>query len=315
MNLSHAYGVPPSREEAIALLHRALDLGVTHFDTAALYGFGRNEALLGDALKSQRDRVFIASKCGMTGVDGKRAIDGRPATLKRTCDEALGRLQTDRIDLYYLHRWDKSVPIADSVGALADLVRAGKIMAIGLSEVSAQTLRRAHAIHAISAVQSEYSLFTRNAEFGVLDACRELGVAYVAFSPLARGLLGGSLPTRFAEGDIRRGLPRFNPPHLQANLALVQAFASLAREHSIAPAALALAWLLDTAPCIVPIPGTTSLAHLEQNTTGRSFPLAPELRAQIEALINNDTVDGPRYPAATAGEIDTETSPAETPHH
>jgi aryl-alcohol dehydrogenase-like predicted oxidoreductase len=168
MNLSHAYGTPPPPEQAGKLLLRALDHGITFFDTAALYGFGNNETLLGNVLKPHRSKIVLASKCGMTGVDGKRVIDGRPATLKRTCDESLRRLQTDVIDLYYLHRWDKQVPIEDSVGALADLVQAGKIRAIGLSEVSAPTLRRAQAVHPIAALQSEYSLWTRNAELGTL---------------------------------------------------------------------------------------------------------------------------------------------------
>jgi hypothetical protein len=195
MNLSHAYGVPPSAEDARAVLHRALDLGVIHFDTAALYGFGRNETLLGKVLSQFRSRIYLASKCGMTGVNGKRVIDGRPETLRRTLEESLQRLRTDVIDLYYLHRWDKSVPIEDSVGALADLVAQGKIRAIGLCEVSARTLRPAHAVHPIAAVQSEYSLWTRNVEIAVLAECRQIGAACVAFCPLGRGFLAGSLAT------------------------------------------------------------------------------------------------------------------------
>ena len=184
MNLSHAYGAPPPFEAAQALLHRALDLGITFFDTASLYGFGSNETLVGQVLAPHRAKFTLASKCGMTGVDGKRVIDGRPATIKRTCDESLTRLRTDVIDLYYLHRWDKQVPIEESVGAIADLVRAGKVRGIGLSEVSAATLRRAHAEHPITALQTEYSLWTRNPEIGVLNTCRELRVAFVAFSPV-----------------------------------------------------------------------------------------------------------------------------------
>ena len=307
MNLSHAYGAPPPREDAIRLLHRALDLGVTHFDTAALYGFGRNEELVGEALRDHRDRIFLASKCGMTGVDGKRVIDGRPETLRRTCHEALKRLQTNRIDLYYLHRWDKSVPIEESVGALADLVRAGDIRAIGLSEVSAATVRRAHAVHPVAAVQSEYSLFTRNAEYGVLDICREIGAAYVAFSPLARGLLAEGIPGAFVEGDIRRNMPRFIAPFRDANLALATRFAALARENGAAPAALALAWLLYRAPHIVPIPGTTSIRHLEEDVSGADVNISPELAARMDALINTKSVQGDRYPAMAQAEIDTET--------
>ncbi len=174
MSLSHAYGVPPDRETAQGVLRAAVELGITHFDTAALYGFGLNEELVGATLEPFRERIVLTSKCGMTGVDGKRVIDGRPETLKRTCHESLERLKTDYIDLYYLHRWDKKVPIEDSVGALADLVAAGDVRAIGLSEVSAPTLRKAHAVHPITAVQSEYSLWTRNPEVALLDACREL---------------------------------------------------------------------------------------------------------------------------------------------
>ncbi|MDX9839557.1 MAG: aldo/keto reductase, partial [Azoarcus sp.] len=209
MNLSHAYGVPPAPEAAEAVLLRALDLGITHFDTASLYGFGANETLVGRVLSRYRSRFTLASKCGMTGVDGKRVIDGRPETLKLTCEASLKRLQTDVIDLYYLHRWDKQVPIEDSVGALAELVREGKIRSIGLSEVSAETLRRAHAVHPIAAVQTEYSLWTRNPEIAVLDACRELGASFVAFSPAARGFLANALTTpdaaeTFDAKDIRR---------------------------------------------------------------------------------------------------------------
>jgi aryl-alcohol dehydrogenase-like predicted oxidoreductase len=184
MNLSHAYGTPPSEKEAIQLLHQAIDLGVDHFDTAALYGFGNNEKLLGKALKSHRHKFFLASKCGMTGVDGKRVIDGRPATLRATIEQSLRNLQTDVIDLYYLHRWDKNVPIEDSVGELALLVTEGKIKSIGLSEVSAVTLRKAHQVHPIAALQTEYSLWTRNPEIAVLNTCQDLDVAFVAFSPL-----------------------------------------------------------------------------------------------------------------------------------
>ncbi|MEU3607045.1 aldo/keto reductase [Streptomyces sp. NPDC035033] len=192
MNLSHAYGVAPSTEDAERLLLTALEEGVTLFDTAALYGFGTNEELVGRVLARHRARIVLASKCGMTGVDGRRVIDGRPETLRRTVDEALARLRTDAIDLYYLHRLDRAVPVEESVGAMAGLVEAGKVRALGLSEVSAATLRRAHAVHPIAALQNEYSLWTRNPERGTLEAARELGVALVAFSPLARG----SSPTR-----------------------------------------------------------------------------------------------------------------------
>ncbi|AMO38454.1 aldo/keto reductase [Thauera humireducens] len=311
MNLSHAYGVPPSPEVGEAVLLRALELGVTHFDTAALYGFGANETLVGRVLGKHRSRYTLASKCGMTGVDGKRVIDGRPATIKRTCEEALQRLQTDVIDLYYLHRWDKVVPIEDSMGAMADLVREGKIRSIGLSEVSADTLRRAHAVHPVAALQTEYSLWTRNPEIAVLDACRELGVSFVAFSPVARGFLAGALTdpaqvAAFEAKDIRRAMPRFQSAHFAANLRLLDGYLGLAREAGCTPAQLALAWLLAKGTDILPIPGTTSLAHLEENLKAADVALAPDLVARLEALINARTVSGPRYPAATQVEIDTE---------
>ncbi len=312
MNLSHAYGVPPSPEQAARVLLTALDLGVTHFDTAALYGFGRNETLLGSVLKPHRRSIFLASKCGMTGVDGKRVIDGRPETLKRTCDEALARLQTDLIDLYYLHRWDKSVPIEDSVGGLADLVTAGKIRAIGLSEVSAATLRRAHGVHPIAAVQTEYSLWTRNPEVSVLAACRELGCALVAFSPLGRGFLAGgaSDPTLFENGDIRSAMPRFQEPHFSRNLAIQAGMKALAAESGVSPARLALGWLLSKDPIIAPIPGTTSTDHLADDVGAAEAALSPALIERLEALVNPATVSGGRYPDAIQREVDTEELPA-----
>ena len=314
MNLSHAYGVPPSSEVGEAVLLRALELGVTHFDTAALYGFGANETLVGRVLAKHRSRFTLASKCAMTGVDGKRVIDGRPATLKRTCEEALQRLQTDVIDLYYLHRWDKAVPIEDSMGAMADLVREGKIRAIGLSEVSADTLRRAHAVHPVAALQTEYSLWTRNPEIAVLGACRELGVSFVAFSPVARGFLTGALTdpaqvAAFDAKDIRRGMPRFQGEHFVANLRWLDDYIALAREAGCTPAQLALAWLLAKGEDILPIPGTTRLAHLEENLKAVDITLNPELITRVEALVNQQTVSGPRYPATAQVEIDTEEFP------
>lgn len=312
MNLSHAYGTPPPAEQAEALLLRALDHGITHFDTAALYGFGANETLLGRVLKPHRRKFVLASKCGMTGVDGKRVIDGRPATLKRTCDESLRRLQTDEIDLYYLHRWDKQVPIEDSVGALSDLVRAGKIRSIGLSEVSAPTLRRAHAVHPITALQSEYSLWTRNAELGTLDACRELGVAYVAFSPTARAFLTGTLrdpETQLEAKDIRRQMPRFEAANYAKNLALLPGYLAIAQEVGCTPAQLGIAWLLAKGEHIIPIFGTRQPEHLDDNAGAADVALDPNTVARLDALINQQTVAGARYNATTQLEIDTENFP------
>jgi aryl-alcohol dehydrogenase-like predicted oxidoreductase len=308
MSLSHAYGTPPAAPQAAQLLRRAIEFGVTHFDTAALYGFGGNETLLGATLAPYRRDIQLASKCGMTGVGGRRVIDGRPETLRRTCLESLARLGTEVIDLYYLHRWDRRVPIEDSVGALAELVAAGHIRAIGLCEVSAATLRRAHAIHPIAAVQSEYSLWTRNPEIAVLEECRRLGAALVAFSPLARGFLSGELsdPAALQPKDIRRDMPRFTEPHFAANARLLIPYRALAGEAGCTPAQLALAWLLHKAPHVVPIPGTTSTGHLEQNLGAQFVRLDDDLLARLEALINSATVSGARYSAATQTEIDTE---------
>ena len=312
MNLSHAYGAPVSREQGERVLLAALDAGVTFFDTAALYGFGANETLVGEVMKSHRNKFILASKCGMQGVDKGdgtkvRVIDGRPATIRQTCEDALRRLQTDVIDLYYLHRWDKQVPIEESVGALADLVRAGKIRTIGLSEVSATTLRRAHAEHPITALQTEYSLWTRNPEIAVLQACRELGVTFVPFSPVARGFLCGPLDIAgFDAKDIRRTMPRFAPDNYTANLKLLPAYNALAQEAGCSPSQLALAWLLHKGEDLIPIPGTTSVEHLLDDLGAVDVKLSAELMARAEALINERTVKGDRYNAQANSEVDTE---------
>ena len=312
MNLSHAYGAPPPPEQTERLLLRALDLGVTMFDTAALYGFGANETLIGRVLGPHRTKFTLASKVGMAGVqfdDGlKRVINGRPEAIRRNCEDSLRRLQTDHIDLYYLHRWDRRVPIEDSVGEMSRLIEEGKVRALGLSEVSATTLRRAHAVHTIAAMQSEYSLWSRNVEIGVLSACKELGVSLVAFSPLARAFLTGALRdvSGFDAKDIRRGMPRFEPVHYAANLALLDGFGAIAREAGCTPAQLALAWLLARGERVIPIPGTTKLAHLEENLGAVDVVLGSGMVARLDALINQRTVAGARYSAATQAEIDTE---------
>ena len=312
MNLSHAYGAPVSREQGERVLLAALDAGVTFFDTAALYGFGANETLVGEVLRTHRRKFTLASKCGMQGVEQAngtkvRVIDGRPETIRQTCEDALRRLQTDVIDLYYLHRWDKKVPIEDSVGALSDLVRAGKIQTIGLSEVSASTLRKAHAVHTITAVQTEYSLWTRNPEIAVLAACRELGVAFVPFSPVARGFLCGPLDiAAFDPKDIRRSMPRFAPDNYAANQKLLPAYNALAQEAGCSPSQLALAWLLHKGEDLIPIPGTTSVAHLMDDLGAVNVKLSADLIARVEALINERTVVGDRYNAQANSEVDTE---------
>ncbi|HEY1227614.1 MAG TPA: aldo/keto reductase [Ramlibacter sp.] len=313
MNLSHAYGTPPSAEQGERLLLAALDAGVTLFDTAALYGFGANETLVGRVLKPHRQRFTLASKGGMAGVRGddgmlRRVIDGRPETIRRDCEDSLRRLQTDVIDLYYLHRWDKKVPIEDSVGAMSRLVEQGKVRTLGLSEVSAATLRKAHAVHPISAVQTEYSLWTRNPEIAVLDACRDIGAAFVAFSPVARAFLCDALHdvTALEAKDIRRTMPRFDPEHYARNLQLLPGYKALAAEAGCTPAQLAIAWLLHKAPHIVPIPGTTNPAHLREDLAAADVRLDTGLVARLEAHINQQTVSGHRYGAQARSEVDTE---------
>jgi aryl-alcohol dehydrogenase-like predicted oxidoreductase len=309
MTLSHAYGNPADPATAATVLRRALDLGYNFFDTAAQYGFGANEALLGSVLKDRRRDIVLASKAGMfRNAEGVREVDARPEMLKKTCDDALIRLQTDMIDLYYLHRWDKRVPVEDSIGALSDLVREGKVRTIGISEVSAPTLRKAHAVHPIAALQTEYSLWTRDAEIAVLDACGELGIAFVAFSPVGRGFLAGgvrdvgALPPK----DIRLAQPRFQGENFARNLKLLDGLTAIARENDCTPAQLSLAWLLAQREYIIPIPGTTRLDHLEENAHAPDIRLTAETIARLNVLINSRTVSGPRYNDATFPEIDTE---------
>lgn len=308
MNVSHAYGTPPDAKAAAQLLKKALDTGYTLFDSAALYGFGANETLIGETLTHKRSEFVLTTKCGMfRNAAGVREIDGRPEVIKRTVEDSLQRLRTDVIDLCYLHRWDKRVPVEDSIGALAELVWAGKVRMIGLSEVSAATLRRAHLVHPIAAVQSEYSLWTRNPEIAVLDECRRLGVAFVAFSPLARGFLGGLEDvTTFEPKDIRRQMPRFAPDNYVQNRMLYRAYAAIAAEVGCTPAQLALAWLLTKGEDIIPIPGTTQLAHMAENFAAANIELPDGIVRRLDALINEKTVVGARYNAANQVEIDTE---------
>ena len=308
MSLSHAYGTPPEASHGTRLLNHALDIGYDFIDTAALYGFGANEALIGEAIGSRRSEYVLASKCGMTGIDGQRVLDGRPETLLRTLDESLSRLKTDVIDLYYLHRWDKRVGIEESVGALGRMVGSGKVRAIGLSEVSAATLRKAHAVHPIAAVQNEYSPWSRNVELGLLETAKELGIALVAFSPTARGFLAGRVQSEgdLEDGDLRRSMPRFQGDNLAHNLALYERFSRLAEEAGCTPAQLSLAWLLTRGDHVVPIPGTTSLRHLEENLAAGDFGLAPDVVEEIDRLLEPGAIAGARYPAAAQADIDTE---------
>ena len=309
--MSHAYGTP-DLAEAEKTLHRALDIGYNFLDTAALYGFGKNEELLGRVLKDRRDEFVLASKCGLfkDNETGKRLIDARPEIIRQTCEDALKRLQTDVIDLYYLHRWDRNVPTEDSVGEMGRLVEEGKVRTIGMSEVSADTLRKAHAVHPLTALQTEYSLWSRNAEIAVLDACKELGIAFVAFSPLARQFLTGVLTnpeTQLEEGDIRRNMPRFHKEHYSRNMELYAIYKDITDRVGCTPAQLALAWLLAKGDHIVPIPGTRHVAWAEENFGALEVSLDEETINELDNLINQETVSGNRYPDGVQGiEIDTE---------
>ena len=308
MNVSHAYSGKLSEADAINLIQKAFEAGMDHFDTAALYGFGANEVVVGKAIKDFRQDILLASKCGMTGVNGKRVIDGHPKTLHATLDTALKSLQTDYIDLYYLHRIDPDVPVEESVGALGDAVKAGKIGAVGLSEVSADTLARAHKEHPIAALQTEYSLWTRNAEIAVLDACKSMNIAFVGFSPLARGFLSNTFNdvSELEAKDIRCGMPRFQGENWQANRKLYAAFAKLAEQAGCTPAQLAIKWVLAQGEFIHALPGTRIETHMLENIAASTIEVSGDILTAADALINYQTVKGPRYPAAAQGDIDTE---------
>ncbi|HTX24376.1 MAG TPA: aldo/keto reductase [Steroidobacteraceae bacterium] len=287
--------------EARATLHEAIERGVTHLDTASSYQSGENERFVGAAIRDRRHRVFLASKFGITRTaDGTVVIDNRPASLRAAVTASLERLGTDHIDLYYLHRIDRTVPIEESVGALADLVREGKIRHIGLSECSVATLRRACAVQPIAAVQSEYSAWTRDPEAEVLPACRELGVALVAYSPLGRGFLAGSFRRLedLPADDIRRHQPRFQQAQVDHNARIAEGVHELARREGCSGAQLALAWLLAQGEDILPIPGMKTRAHLTDNLGALAVDLSPVERDGLRALVEQIGVRGERYPAA-----------------
>jgi aryl-alcohol dehydrogenase-like predicted oxidoreductase len=312
MNVSHAYDVPLGEDDAVRLLNHALDSGITYLDSAALYGSGTNEKLLAKAVGHRRSEYVLSSKCVLDLIDGNRILDGRPEVIAGSLERSLQRLNTDFIDLYYMHRLDPKVPVEDSVGALVRAKEAGKIGAIGLSEMSAATIRRAHAVHPIAAVQSEYSPWVRNPEVAVLDACKELGIGFVAFSPLARGFLAnGVSKADFAPGDIRAGMPRFQEPNFSRNLELAKRFNAVAAQAGIAPAHLSLGWVMAQWAHIVPIPGTRSIAHLNENIAAASLTLDPALIAAVDAIFTPGAVSGARYPAAAQAQIDTEFLPEE----
>ncbi len=308
MSLSWAYGVPPGEEYGAKLLNRALDAGYNHLDTANIYGLGHNETLLGQALKGRRGEFFLATKMGIVVEGPSRGIDCSPEAIRRNIDGSLQRLQTDRVDLYYMHRFDPKVPIAEMMGAMAELVAEGKVGSVGVSEWSAAHIREAHAVHPIAAVQTEYSLWSRNPEIAVLDTCRELGITFVAFSPVGRGVLANGVRDvdALAEKDLRRTMPRFNAENWPKNLALIDQFNAIAAREGVTPAQLSLAWVLAQGEHIVAIPGTASIPHLEENIARWDWQMGAELAAELDALINRHTVAGPRYSPAMQATIDTE---------
>ena len=295
--------------ESIATIHRALDRGVTLLDTADMYGPHTNEQLVGRAIKGRREQVFLATKFGIVrdpNDPGVRGINGRPEYVRAACDASLKRLGVETIDLYYQHRVDKSVPIEETVGAMADLVQAGKVRHLGLSEASGATLERACKVHPIAALQSEYSLWTRDPETnGMLAACRKLGVALVAYSPLGRGFLTGAItrPEDFAEDDYRRHSPRFQGDNFARNLALVDKVQALANRKGCTAAQLALAWVLARGPDIVPIPGTKRRTRLDENLDALTLTLDAAELAEIEAVFPPDAAAGTRYPEAMMGAV------------
>lgn len=302
MGMSFAYG-GQAEVDAIATLRRAVEIGVTFFDTAEVYGPFENEILLGKALKPVRDKVTIATKFGFkiseegSGLERMVGVDSRPEHVKAVAEASLKRLDADVIDLYYQHRVDPNVPIEDTVGAMAELVRDGKVRALGLSEVSAATIRRAHAVHPIAAVQSEYSLWSRDPEDEVFDVCRELGIGFVPYSPLGRGLLTGTIakPEALSDDDWRRTLPRFQADAMAANAKVVATLEKLAVEKDVTSAQLALAWVLHQGDFIVPIPGARKIRHLEQNTAAVGIELSAAEVAAIGDALSPDKVVGKRY--------------------
>ncbi|MGB6875502.1 MAG: aldo/keto reductase [Candidatus Acidiferrales bacterium] len=301
MGMSFAYGPGVSEQEGISLIRAAVERGVTFFDTAEMYGPFTNEELVGEALAPFREQVVIATKFGFKIENGKQAgLDSRPEHIKQVAEASLKRLKTDRIDLFYQHRVDPNVPIEDVAGAVKDLIQQGKVKHFGLSEAGVNTIRRAHAVQPVAAIQNEYSLWTRDPEAEVIPTLEELGIGFVVFSPLGRGFLTGKISedTKFDKNDFRNIVPRFTPENRKANQALVDWLSKFAQQKKATPAQIALAWLLAQKPWIVPIPGTTKLHRLEENIAAANVELSPEDLHELETAISKIGVRGARYPEA-----------------
>ena len=311
MNISGGYGPRPDEANSQRLLNEALDCGYTFLDTSSIYGTGHSEELIGKALSHRRSEYTLASKCGIfKNAEGQTEMNGRPEVLQKTCEESLKRLNTDVIDLYYLHRIDPNVPVEESVGALSRLVEQGKIRTVGLSEVSSDSLKRAHQTHPITAVQSEYSLWSRTPERKVLATCRELGTAFVAFSPLGRQFLTGMSTdvTTLGDNNYRATIarPRFEPENFAQNVKLLTPFGEIAKRESCSMAQLALAWLLAQGNDIIPIPGTGVIDHMVENAGAGDIQLSAEIVVELDELINDEVVVGDRYSRVLMESVDSE---------
>lgn len=299
MGMSHGYGPASDKNEAIAVIHRAIDLGVTFFDTAEIYD--DNELLVGEALTPYRDKVIIATKCGIQNVNGKQVIDGRPVEIRKSAEKSLKHLGIDTIDLYYLHRVDTNVPIEEIAGTMKELMQQGKIRHWGLSEAGVQTIRRAHAVCPVTAIQSEYSMMWRQPEEELLPVMEELGIGFVPFSPLGKGFLTGTIQkdASFGSLDFRRTVPRFTPENIAANQELVNLVQNMAAVKSVTPAQVALAWVLAQKPWIVPIPGTRKMKRLEENLGAATVQFSEQELAALNAALDKIKVSGDRYPAGS----------------
>jgi aryl-alcohol dehydrogenase-like predicted oxidoreductase len=304
LTLTEAYGTPPAEADAIGIIHRAAALGIGFLDTSDAYAKGANEVLVGKAIAGRRGDYVVASKFGnLRKPDGTPTADGRPAYVKQACEASLRRLNIDTIDLYYIHRVDPTVPIEDTVGAMAGLVRAGKVRFLGISEAAPATIRRAHAVHPMSAVQIEYSLWTRHVEAEVLGVCRELGIGFVGYSPLGRGFLAGGITSEPPAGDVRHGMPRFSGDNLRHNLALLAEFRRIAAAEGCTPAQLALAWVLARGQDVVPIVSSSKRERLEENAAAAGLLPSAATLAEVERLFGPDNVAGARYGAMAASVV------------